>query len=331
MRSMRALPFFGLPAILTGVLAVLLIAAACSDNHASPTSASTTGSTAGSSCSVTVQLSQSTVDLKGGQIHLIVTTEPACQWTVTLPAWIRVVSQYSGTGTYAGTGTGSVNLWIEVAASTSPRDGLISVNSASVRVYQETDCSVGLRPPTLSFDQSGGHASVPLIASLPTCDWSLDASGWIGVQPASGTGNATIAVDVSPSQSARTGFIATAGSWLGVNQAPTGADAQFSFGWLSCATIRPGDIKPTVCLFFVRPGTNPTSSNIGVSADLRSIGGRENVGALAEMGTDGLGFSLDLSIPSDLAPGIKAIPLVAHDAQGRTATAVATIPVLSPQ
>lgn len=315
------------------VLLASVFALACGGRP--PTSPTTTTQTSGSSgsgnaCTTTLSLNQSTIGLNGGQLQLTVTTAAACQWTVTLPAWLRVVSKVSGTGTYSGVGTGTVTLWIEATSASSPRDGLISVGGASVRLYQATDCSITSRSFAM-FDEKGGRLSFLLTTALPTCGWSLQADDWIQVQPAAGTGNATVTVSVPPSDSVRTGYVSSTGYVFGVVQKPAGAAQPLTFSSAMCGPIRPGESRVTLCWFFLQPGSNPTSSGLSVITDVRSIGGSESRGALAEMGTDGLGFSVDVSIPADLPPGTKSIPLIGRDAQGRTANAVVTMPVLPPR
>jgi hypothetical protein len=328
---MKILPLSRRCPVWTGIPLVLLIGSAC--DHQTPTEPTSTASASTApACSVTLQLNQSTVDLRAVQIRLIVTAPATCQWSVTTPTWVSVVSKHGGTGTYVGTvGTGTVTLWLQVAASTSARDAEIFVGTSSVHLYQQPQCSLTLQPlGWLVCDQTGGQTRVSLSASLSTCDWSFDAPSWIGVRPSAGAGSATIAVDVAPSDSARTGLISVAGYALGVRQTPTGEAGPFAFVVLRCGTIRPGESIVGLCEFILQPGTNPTSSDVRVIADMRAVGGSENRQLIRETGDPGLGYSVDLGVPADVPPGLKPIPLTAYDAQGRTTTATATIPVLPP-
>jgi hypothetical protein len=333
---MKILPLRRRCPVWVGVPLVLLIGSAC--HHQTPTEPSSTASTTtpGSppalTCSVTLQLNQSTVDLNAVQIRLTVTASATCQWSFTTPTWVSVVSKYDGTGTYVGTvGTGTMTLWLQVAPSTSARDGEISVGTSSVRLYQQPQCSLTLQQlGWLAFDQTGGQASVALSASLSTCDWSFDAPSWISVRPSAGTGSATVMVDVAPSDSARTRFISVAGYSLGVRQTPTGEAKPFAFVLLRCGTIRPGESIVGLCQFILQPGTNPTSSDVKVIADMRAVGGSGDRQLVSGPGDSGLGFTVDVHVPADMPPGLKPIPLTTYDAQGRTATATATIQVPPP-
>jgi hypothetical protein len=99
----------------------------------------------------------------------------------------------------------------------------------------------------------------------------------------------------------------------------------------TCAALQAGGpSKLSACYVTLSPGQNPPGDNMTVVADLRPIGGRENAYMLKEMGTDGLGFSLDLRAPADISPGTKTILFKAVDGQGRTATGSATLEVLPP-
>src|SRR5262245_32188436 len=91
-----------------GALAAILFACAATacENTAGPTPDPGPGPSG--ACTATLALNQYTVDLSGKQIGLDVTTGPTCQWTVTTPAWVGVVSKSGGSGTYSnGVGTGT--------------------------------------------------------------------------------------------------------------------------------------------------------------------------------------------------------------------------------
>jgi hypothetical protein len=252
---------------------------------------------------------------------------------------VSVVSQYSGPGSYINFvgGTGTVTLWLQVQPATSAREGTISVslmNSSAPldweRLYQEDGCSFRTEPRSLQFDGAGGRRSVALSA-LPDCAWSIETPAWIQVEPASGSGNATLTIDVAPTDSPRAGLISMPGRSLGVGQTPVGMSPVFAFSSLRCGNIRPGEVKVTLCWFYVIPATNPASSIINMVADTRAIGGPENRPVQREMFTGGSEFSLDVGVGSSVLPGLKAIPLTARDEHGRTATATATLTVLPPR
>ena len=73
------------------------------------------------------------------------------------------------------------------------------------------------------------------------------------------------------------------------------------------------------------------STDVTLVADMRALGGPEDYGLIRQSSTNGLGFSVDWRLSSTVGPGLKAIPLTARDAQGRTAAATATLSVLPPK
>jgi len=74
-------------------------------------------------------------------------------------------------------------------------------------------------------------------------------------------------------------------------------------------------------------GSNPVSSGVQVTADLTAIGGSATQ-ALAEE-ADGLTFSYDATVNANTAAGIKLMPAVATDGQGRSANATLAVNVLA--
>ena len=311
---------------------MLVVCAAAACGNKTEPSPAVAPSTESARCSRTLELSDSVVDLSAKQIRLTVTTAASCQWTIATPSWVWVVSQYSGSGTYAnGVGTGNVEVFLQVTAATSARDGEIRVLDSTVHLYQEELCA--FKPTNrqpLEFGEAGGRASVPLSIS-PACEWSFDMPAWIRVEPASGSGSATLTIDVAPTDSPRAGLIATAGRSYGVRQTPAGMAPVLAFQALSCGTIRPGEKKVNLCYFEVWPAANPTSTQITLGVDKRPLGGSNYPSISPDLSTLGLGFSVDMGATPDVLPGLKAIPLTARDAQGRTATATALVSVMPPK
>lgn len=312
-----------------GILLACAIGACSDSTEPSP------GPGPSSGCSATVQLSESTVDLAAKQIRLTIATPPSCQWFVTTPTWVSVVSKHSGSGSYSnGVGTGEVTLWLQVAAATSARQGWIAVRSSDgntgATLYQEAECVFRTDPHFLESNEAGGRRSVGL-TTLPTCAWSFDMPAWIRVEPSSGTGSATLTIDVSPTDSPRAGVISTAGRSIGVRQTPAGMSSVVAFATLGCGTLRPGERRTGLCYYEVVPATNPTSSQVSLTVDLRALGWGDNYTLNPDIGTSGLGFFVDVRVEASVVPGVKAIPLTARDAQGRTTTAVAMLSILPPK
>lgn len=321
-----------------GILLACAVAACSDSTPTSPTSPPTDPA----ACAPTLQLSQTTVGLRPtNNIWMTVTAPSLCQWTVDLPYFVSFVSQKGGSGTYFyGPGTGTVEVWLQVQPATSPRyatmgvrlrNSILPVPGSTVWLYQEDGCTFRTEPQSLQFDGAGGRRSVALSA-LPDCAWSIETPSWIQAEPASGSGNATLTIDVAPTDSPRAGLISMPGRSLGVSQTPAGMSPVFAFSTLRCGNIRPGESIVTLCWFYVIPATNPASSIIPVVADTRAIGGPENRPVLREMFIGGsVEFSLDVGVGSSVLPGLKAIPLTARDEHGRTATATATLTVLPPR
>jgi hypothetical protein len=241
--------------------------------------------------------------------------------------------QVGGSGTFAihaGTfgGTGSVTVAVLIASATSARVGEIRVLGTTVRVYQEGSCSYAASPVRLSFGEIAGTRSVSLTTS-PACAWSFDAPPWITVTPSSGTGSATLMIGVSPTGAPRAALVSTAGRSIGVHQTPAGMSPLFGFQQIFCG-IRPSGTSG-FCWFYAEPSTNPASTDVTMVADMRALGGTENDALIREGSTLGLGFSIDFRPGSAAGPGIKAIPVTARDAQGRTATATALVSVMPPK
>jgi hypothetical protein len=84
---------------------------------------------------------------------------------------------------------------------------------------------------------------------------------------------------------------------------------------------------PTHLSVTIVPGSNPVSSGVQVTADLTAIGGSATQ-AFADDG-DGLTFSYDATVDANTAAGIKLMPAVATDGQGRNANATLAVNVLT--
>jgi hypothetical protein len=238
------------------------------------------------------------------------------------------VGDFSG-----GVGTGTVTIPLNASPWTVARSGEISVLNATVTLYQEDACSFRTDRQFFDLDGGGAHRSISMTAS-PGCAWSLEMPAWIHVTPASGTGSATLEIDIEPADSPRAGLISMPGRGIGVRQTPTGRGMSpiFAFSNVYCDSTRPYEIKRLDCWFFVVPAANPTSSGITMVADMRAIGRSDNYPLPLDTYTQGLGFIFDPALESlNLPPGLKSIPLTARDAQGRTATATVSFVVPPPR
>jgi DNA/RNA endonuclease G (NUC1)/predicted extracellular nuclease len=95
-----------------------------------------------------------------------------------------------------------------------------------------------------------------------------------------------------------------------------------AFGSANPSSVVQGD--STTLTVHVAFGQNPTSTGIGVSADLTSIGGS----ASQSFAGAGNTFSYNASIPANQSPGMKSLPVTVTDFQGRTANTNILLSVL---
>jgi uncharacterized protein (TIGR03437 family) len=164
--------------------------------------------------------SASSVPGSGGTGTIQVTTAATCSWTASSNAsWITLTAGASGTG------SGTVGYRAAANPGTTPRTGTLTVAGVTHTVTQaagSAPCSYSLSPSSASVAASGGTAAVAVSASAG-CAWSASSNAaWITVASgASGTGNATVTLNVAanPAASSRTGVLTIAGLTFTVNQA----------------------------------------------------------------------------------------------------------------
>jgi hypothetical protein len=299
------------------------------------TSSSTAGASGSADChSEITSLGQNYFNQLGGQTTLTVASSaPNCTWHFYTPAWIQL---------NPASGTGSATVIVSVSPSDQARSYSIAGGSGSLPIYQTpnaTTCFVMIQLSRGSFDESGGQTTALVTTFGTGCAWKVSAPDWIHVSQVSGTGDATLFLQIDPSDRTRIGLVGIAlwtpngsGSWTSqyVRQVSS-IVLPLRIESANCGSVQAGGpTKIWACFVTLSAGQNPTSTSMKVIADLRAIGGRETSGMLAEMGTDGLGFSTDLSVPATVAPGPKTIPFTATDGQGRTALGSAILTVLPP-
>ncbi|HYK20142.1 MAG TPA: lamin tail domain-containing protein, partial [Pyrinomonadaceae bacterium] len=89
-------------------------------------------------------------------------------------------------------------------------------------------------------------------------------------------------------------------------------------------SVQPGD--SSTLTVNVSPGSNPTSTGIGVVANLSAIGGSPN----QSFAGNGNSFSFLATVSVSTTPGQKSLPVTITDAQSRTANTTITLTVLQP-
>lgn len=189
---------------IAGILAYLLVLAACGASGNTFTTPSTL-----TKCAVSFDPTSSTVPAAGGSGSVAVVTARECQWTATPDAgWLSVTSGASGQG------PGTVEFAAVANVDPVTRTGALLVNDGSVPVTQAAgQCSYQLAQPSAAFSQAGGAGSVALQASSPLCLWSATSNvTWMTVAPSTGKGSASISFNVSPATGPpRTGTLLIAG------------------------------------------------------------------------------------------------------------------------
>lgn len=150
-------------------------------------------------------------------------------------------------------------------------------------------------------------------------------------------GEKTITASVRDAQgrTATASFTAT----LGSGSSGSGTTQPVAAPLSVAASASPTSVAPggTVLVTAqVSPGSNPASSNIGVSANLSALGGsksqrlRDNGQNGDLVAGDGI-YSFRQTVPSNLATGTKSVRVSVNDAQGRSASATTSVTVAAQQ
>ena len=169
-----------------------------------------------SACSYLAQPSFFAAPAAGGPGSASVTSVTGCAWTATSDAsWLTITS---GAG---GSGNGTVAFSV-ASNGTTPRTGHLTIEGQTVTVSQTAQaCDFAVQPGSASAPASGGPFSVSVTVASG-CAWTAASqASWLAVTSgASGSGNGSVAVNVSPNAGpARTGTLAIAGVIFQVSQA----------------------------------------------------------------------------------------------------------------
>ena len=215
-----------------------------------PVLATTAAALAGPNCAdLRFSPSSHTSPVAGDSGSLAVTvTDQACAWTANSSAgWLSITS--------GGAGTGNRTLnWTAAANAASQRSATITAGGAVFTVTQ-TGCTFTVNPGSTNFTAAGGSANVTVTASNGSCAWTASSpAGWATVNPAAGTGSATITVTAAVNASgSRNAALTIAGQTFTATQ----------------------DAGAPVCTFSINPG----------SANFTTAGGSTNVTVTASNGT----------------------------------------------
>ncbi len=170
--------------------------------------------TQSSGCTFSLSPGSQNIPAGGGAGSFTVNTTLGCAWTATSnAAWLSVTS--------GGNGNGPGTVQFSAAANGgAARAGTITAGGQAFTVNQESGCSASVAPDTIAEPAAGGPQAVN-ITTAADCAWT--ASGnvpWITVaNPSSGSGNATVRLDIQANTGpARNGTATVAGKTVTVNQ-----------------------------------------------------------------------------------------------------------------
>jgi hypothetical protein len=169
----------------------------------------------GPDCQYLITLSGQSFSGKGGTGEVRVETGPACTWLAESPdPWI----QFADSTPKVGSGTASFSIAPNVDAARDGRIRLANPNQ-TFTIKQGPGCTYSVAPLSVTVASGGGSGRVTV--SAPTdCDWTA-ASGveWIRVDPASGSGTATVTFTAQPNPGlARQGTFSVGGQTVTVSQ-----------------------------------------------------------------------------------------------------------------
>ena len=169
-------------------------------------------------CSYALSPASNALTAVGGTGAILVTAPSGCPWAAneSLP-WLSIVSGASGVG------TGTIGYQVDSNSSVLGRSGDIAVADQTHTVTQSgVPCTYSVTPPTNSLGAVGGSGAI-FVTTPPSCVWTVSESlSWVTIiSGASGSGNGTVAYEVTPFAQAgvRQGDITVAGKTHAITQA----------------------------------------------------------------------------------------------------------------
>lgn len=195
------------------VAATAALAAACGGSTTTTTISEVTGPSA-VRCQTSVN-TPATVPYAGSSVTLNVVAPRECSWTVTNEtSWVHVAPA-------SGQGEASVTATVEENGDARSRTGTLVINDTRVSVTQEAaPCRYQLGSSEARMSPEGGRTETR-ISTAGGCTWSATSSAsWARVLTASGSGTATVEVEVGENSGAeRTATVAIAGQQFTIVQA----------------------------------------------------------------------------------------------------------------
>jgi hypothetical protein len=195
-------------------------------------------------CAYDVTPLAASVDSRGGQSTIVVSTTASCSWTATTSEpWISIVSGANGEG------GGTVTYAVAPYTGTTTRVGVIHVAGHDVQVTQSAPgCSYAVSPQSAAFGPDAAQASIGVSAPAG-CAWTASTNdAWLViVQGTSGEGNGTVIYTIAkqPSSDARAGTIRVAGVDVRIVQSGDTALCQYSVAPVTFSPCMPATTLTT--------------------------------------------------------------------------------------
>jgi len=169
----------------------------------------------GQGCAFSLSATSAPAPASGATGSFDVRTANGCGWSaVSNVNWVTV--------TAGATGTGNGTVRYSVAANNGPdRSGIVTAGGQAFTISQGTGCSAAVAPDTVAVPATGGSQNVG-ITTPAECAWTaVSNAAWISIPTnnASGSGNATVRLDIQPNTAtARSGTATIAGRVVTINQ-----------------------------------------------------------------------------------------------------------------
>jgi len=201
-----------------------------------PTSANNfTFTQSGASCNAPM-FSSNPLDFpfSGGLEDLGITLPSGCAYNiVNNTSWITVSSGASGSG------TGTLGLYA-AANSGAQRQGTLTINTATLNVTQDANCTLSLLSSSGTIPASGGMGTISFTTSQPTCAWTaVPTVSWIQISNSmssgQGSGSVQFTALANPTTLPRMGLVSVGNQLYTVTQATAPANVgifRFGYFWI---------------------------------------------------------------------------------------------------
>jgi Viral BACON domain/Matrixin/Putative binding domain, N-terminal len=187
----------------------------------------------GQSCTYSINPTSVNVPFASNTGTVQVTTQAGCTWgTSGGSGFITVTSGATGNG------SGQVGYSVAANGVTTARTGTLTIAGRTFTVNQAAGPCAFTLNPTQVVAPAGGTSGVLSVSTASNCNWTASSSpGFVTlVPPTTGTGNGTVAYNVSANGvSTRSGQVTVNGQTLTINQLGTGpavslSPTQLNFG-----------------------------------------------------------------------------------------------------